>query len=125
MTVTQRRSEALAALSDDQLGTVAVSVVVGELQWTPDVAPAVMDRIARDAVTYPEQFDRRAQVPHRRAWRADDAATPGRTITRIFVIVLIILLVAGLVVVAATTNASVGSAAFAVARAPALEILDA
>ena len=54
------RPGALGGLSDDQLGTIAVSLVVSELRWTPDVAPAVMDRISRDAVAYPEHFDRRA-----------------------------------------------------------------
>ena len=34
----------LTGMSDDQLGTAAVALVVSELKWSPDVAPAVLDR---------------------------------------------------------------------------------
>jgi hypothetical protein len=101
-----RRPGALEALSDDQLGTIAVSLVVSELRWTPDVAPAVMDRISRDAVAYPEQFDRR-QVPagSRPAPRPDEPSV-GRSILRVVVMATVVVLVATLVMVAATTNAA-------------------
>ena len=38
--VVERHPGSLRGLPDDRLGTVAVSLVVGELDWTPDVAPA-------------------------------------------------------------------------------------
>ena len=95
----------LTGLSDDRLGTVAVSLVVSDLQWTPDIAPAVMDRISRDAVAYPEQFDRRPRpaAPPRAA--APEPRTAKRTIGRIAVISVILVVVAVLIVVAATANA--------------------
>lgn len=45
----------LALISDDQLGSMAMAAVLSELQWTPDVAPAVSARLAREALAYPEQ----------------------------------------------------------------------
>jgi len=96
----------LGGLSDDQLGTIAVSLVISELRWTPDVAPAVMDRISRDAVAYPEHFDRRGrQRTVLRRTRADEPSLP-RTLGRIAVLAVIIVLVAALVVVAATADAA-------------------
>jgi hypothetical protein len=91
-------------LDDDQLGRAAVSIVVSELEWTPDVAPAVIDRIARDAVAYPDQFDRRARPQGDRTTGAGASASTGRTISRIVVIAIVSVLVAGLVVVAATAD---------------------
>ena len=96
MTATERRPSTAITLSDDQLGTVAVSLVVAELQWTPDVAPAVLDRISRDAVAYPEQFDRRARAERREAVRGPDEPSMGRTMTRIAVIAVIIAIVVAL-----------------------------
>jgi hypothetical protein len=96
----------LEALSDDQLGTIAVSLVVSELRWTPDVAPAVMDRISRDAVAYPEQFDRRPAAHGSRPAPGPDEPSVARTILRVAVIATVVVLVAILVLVAATTNAA-------------------
>jgi hypothetical protein len=101
-----RRPGALEALSDDQLGTIAVSLVVSELRWTPDVAPAVMDRISRDAVAYPEQFDRRPVPGGSRPAPTPDEPSFGRSILRVVVMATIVVLVATLVLVAATTNAA-------------------
>ncbi len=101
-----RRPGALEALSDDQLGTIAVSLVVSELRWTPDVAPAVMDRISRDAVAYPEQFDRRPVPAGSRPAPRPDEPSIGRSILRVVVMATVVVLVATLVMVAATTNAA-------------------
>ena len=46
----------LRLLPDDSLGSLVVATVIAELRWTPDVAPLVVDRLARDAVAYPEQL---------------------------------------------------------------------
>ena len=98
---------AAAPISDDRLGTVAVSLAVSELQWVPDIAPAVMDRISRDAVAYPEQFDRRR---HRLSTRRE--ATPpsepsvARTVGRVAVIGVVIAVVVLLVILAATVSAA-------------------
>jgi hypothetical protein len=100
----------LGGFSDDQLGSVTVALVVSELHWTPDVASAVMDRIARDAAAYPEHFDRRPRSPV----AAPDAPVVerslSRTLGRVAVIAAIAILVAALVLVAATANVS-GAAA--------------
>jgi RNA polymerase sigma factor (sigma-70 family) len=40
------------SLSDDQLGSLTMATVMAELPWTPDVARAVCDRLAREAVAY-------------------------------------------------------------------------
>ena len=56
----ERNPGSISGLADDQLATIAVALVVGELRWSPDVAPATLDRISRDAIAYPEQFDRRS-----------------------------------------------------------------
>lgn len=93
-------------LSDDELGSLAVAMVVGELQWTPDVAPLVMDRISRDAVAYPEHFDRRPGVPAGGSEPPVEAPSFGRTLRRVVIFASIALLVAVLVLVAATANAA-------------------
>jgi hypothetical protein len=103
---TERRPGSLGALSDDQLGTVAVALAVADLRWTPDVAPAVMDRISRDAVAYPEHFDRRAPAGgHALAAQVAEAPSMSRMLMRLAVVSAIILLVAALVLVAATVSA--------------------
>lgn len=45
-----------ASLHDDRLGALTMAVVMSELAWTPDVAPVVCARLAREAVTYPEHL---------------------------------------------------------------------
>ncbi|MFV2062853.1 MAG: sigma-70 family RNA polymerase sigma factor [Chloroflexota bacterium] len=68
----------LASIPDDQLGTIAAAVVVSGLAWTPDVAPFVCARLARDAVVYPEQFahdSRASSVARARAAGAAGAAS--------------------------------------------------
>ena len=95
-----------SSLRDDQLATAAVSLVISELQWTPDVAPEVMDRISRDAVTYPEQFDRRP-VPGPSAPAAQPAARSAkRTMGRLAVFGVILIVSVALVVMVATSNAA-------------------
>lgn len=111
----------LHELSDDQLGTIAVSLIVAELRWTPDVAPAVIDRISRDAVAYPEHFDRRSQPQATEARALEDEPSLGRTVRRIAVLVVIILVVAALVVVATTADAAFDAARTAMALSSELE----
>ena len=101
-----RPPEPLARLGDDQLGSLAVALVIGELRWTPDVAPAVMDRVSRDAVAYPEHFDRRAGVTAGGSEPPEEAPSFSRTLRRVVIFGSIALLVAVLVVVAATANAA-------------------
>lgn len=103
-------SDTIGSLSDDQLGTASVSLVVAELRWTPDVAPVVLDRISRDAVAYPEQFDRRVRPQSRPVATREGGGSMTRTMTRVVVIVVIIMLVAALVVMATTADASVHAA---------------
>ena len=81
-------------LSDDELGSLAVALVVGELQWTPDVAPLVMDRISRDAVAYPDHFDRRTGVPAGLPEPPAEVPSFGRTLRRVVIFASIALLVA-------------------------------
>lgn len=100
----------LGGLSDDQLGSVAVALVVGELGWTPDVAPAVMDRISRDAVAYPDHFDRRTGLAADGAESVVEEPTVGRTIRRVFILSVVVLAVVVLVLAAVTANASGGPA---------------
>jgi hypothetical protein len=100
----ERRPGSLSGLSDDQLGTIAVSLVVSELRWTPDVAPAVMDRISRDAAAYPDQFERRSPAPRAALPLAADQPSLGRSLARVTVLLVIIVMVAALVLVAATAN---------------------
>ena len=104
--VVERRPGSLTGMPDDRLGTVAVSVVVAELQWTPDVAPAVMDRISRDAVAYPEQLDRRQIAPSPTAPLPDTGRSAQRTVGRLAVIAVIFFLIIALVFLAATVSAA-------------------
>lgn len=105
----EARPGSLGGLGDDQLGTIAVSLAISELRWTPDVAPAVMDRISRDAVAYPDQFDRRPQPPVAAASAVTQQRSVARTLTRLAVLAVIVMMVAAIVLVAATAN---GAAAF-------------
>jgi len=54
------RVDHFASLQDDQLGSTTMAAVMSELPWTPDVAPVVCSRLAREAIAYPEQFVARA-----------------------------------------------------------------
>ena len=101
----ESRPGAVTGLPDDQLATAAVSLSVAELEWTPDVAPAVMDRISRDAVAYPEQFDRRP-VPRSASTSPAAGRSAKRTMGRLAVFALLLLVIVVLVVFAATVNAS-------------------
>jgi hypothetical protein len=102
----ESRPGSLTGMPDDRLGTSAVSVVVSELQWTPDVTPAVMDRISRDAVAYPEQFDRRplAQAPAVPPLPATRSAK--RTISRLAVFAVVLVIIVALVAFAASVSAT-------------------
>lgn len=108
MAAEDRRST-LAQLSDDKLGTIAVALTISELHWTPDVAPAVLDRVSRDAVAYPEQFDRRPVPSSGNMPGFAPTRSPGRSLARIAIFGVILAIVAALVFVAATANA-VGAA---------------
>jgi hypothetical protein len=100
-----RPTDSSARFSDDELGSLAVAIAVGELHWTPDVAPAVMDRISRDAVAYPDQFDRR-QAPAAEPPPLAEEQSLGRTIRRLMIFGAIAVVVAILVLLAATANAA-------------------
>jgi hypothetical protein len=99
----ERHSGSLSGLPDDRLGTLAVSLVVSELQWTPDLAPAVLDRISRDAVAYPEQFDRRTRPPAHVAVPPYERSAK-RTVGRLGVFAIVLALVVVLVLVVATAS---------------------
>ncbi len=101
----ERHAGSLHGLSDDQLGTAAVSLVVSELHWTPDVAPAVMDRISRDAVAYPEQFDRRPAAAGPPVAPLPTGRSARRTAGRLAVFAVILVIIVGLVLLAATASA--------------------
>ena len=102
----ERHPGSISGMADDQLGAAAVSLVIGELQWTPDVAPAVLDRISRDAVAYPEQFDRRLLTPTPRPSTRPSERSAKRTIGRLAVFGVILVIIVGIVAFAATANAS-------------------
>lgn len=102
----QRHPSSLSRMPDDRLGTVAVSVVVAELEWTPDVAPAVMDRISRDAVAYPEQFDRRQTTSSSMAPPPDAGRSPQRTVGRLVVFGVILFVIIALVFLVASVSAA-------------------
>lgn len=93
----------LGLLPDETLGAIAVSVAVGDVDWSPDVAPAVMDRISRDAVAYPEQFDRRMQ-PGDGSLEVTAPRSAKRTLGRLVVFALIAAGIVAIVLFAATAN---------------------
>jgi hypothetical protein len=101
----ESRPGSLTGMSDDQIATAAVSLVISDVEWTPDVAPAVMDRISRDAVAYPEQFDRRPAAMARPAPAAGQRSAK-RTVGRLAVFALILMVIVVLVAYAATANAA-------------------
>ena len=90
----ERQPGSLSGLSDDALGSIAVSLVVSEVQWTPDVAPAVLDRLTRDAVTYPDQFDRRPTPPTAPGESGAGERSSRRTISRLAVFGVLLAIVA-------------------------------
>lgn len=102
----------LRAMPDDQLGSVAVSLSVAELRWLPDVVPAVIDRVSRDAVAYPEQFDRRSRpAPPPPVPRPPSERSAGRTLGRLVVLAVFLVVVAAIVMVMATASGVVAAAA--------------
>ena len=96
----------LTGLSEDRLATTAVSLVLSELEWAPDIAPAVLDRISRDAVAYPEQFDRRPVAPRRSLPPAAGGRSARRTAGRLAVFGVMLVVIVALVLFAATVNAA-------------------
>ena len=102
----ERHPGSITGMPDDQLGTVAVSLVVAELSWSPDVAPAVLDRISRDAVAYPEQFDRRSVVRAPRTPPPPSERSAKRAVGRLAVFGVILVIIVGLVAFAATAVAA-------------------
>ncbi len=96
----------VTGMSDDQLGTIAIALVLSELEWSPDVAPAVMDRISRDAIAYPEQFDRRPAPTTAPPEQPESDRSASRTLGRILVFGVLMAVVVALVFVAATANAA-------------------
>ena len=106
MTHVENLPGSLSGLPDDQLGTIAVALVVSEVQWSPDVAPAVIDRISRDAVTYPEQFDRRPAPATPLRSSPPSGRSAGRTVGRLLVFGVMFAVVMALVFIAATASAA-------------------
>ena len=104
--IVERHPGSVSGLSDDQLATVAVSLAVGELQWSPDVAPATLDRISRDAVAYPEQFDRRAAPQAPQGPPPPSERSAKRAVGRLAVFGVILVAIIGVVAFAATASAS-------------------
>ncbi len=102
----ERHPGSISAMPDDQLGTVAVSLVVSELTWSPDVSPAVLDRVSRDAVAYPEQFDRRPRAPTPQRPLPPAERSAKRAIGRIAVFGVILVIILGLVAFVTAANAS-------------------
>ena len=84
---------------------------MAELQWTPDVTPAVMDRISRDAVAYPEQFDRRQAPGGPGAPPPPPARSAKRTIGRLAVFAVVLFIIAALVAFSATVSAATDTSA--------------
>jgi hypothetical protein len=65
------------AADDETLGAIASRTALSQMPWTPDVAPAVIDRLARDAVAYPEQFAPGARRPSTSPPESPMAGAPG------------------------------------------------
>jgi RNA polymerase sigma-70 factor (ECF subfamily) len=107
----ESRPGSLTGLTDDRLATVAVSLALSELRWTPDLAPAVLDRISRDAVAYPEQFDRRPVATPPAPPPAPSGRSAQRTVGRLAVFGIMLALIVALVRFAATANATAASLA--------------
>jgi len=105
----ERHPGSLRGLSDDQLGTIAVSLVLDDVQWTPDVAPVVLDRLSRDAVAYPEHFDRRSEPPTVPVQEAPSERSTSRTLKRVAVFAVLLAVVAGAVVLAANAGNARGA----------------
>lgn len=57
-----RAPDGLAGIEDDQLAAMAAAALAADVPGTPDVAPAVMERLERDLLAYPEQFARSPAV---------------------------------------------------------------
>ncbi len=93
-------------LPDDRLGTTAVALSVAELSWIPDVTPAVMDRISRDVVAYPEHFDRRPVTAPAPPPPVTSGRSAGRTLGRLAVFAVLIVVIAGLFFFVATAHAA-------------------
>lgn len=108
----ERHPGSLTGLPDDRLGTVAVSVVVSELEWLPDVAPAVMDRVSRDAVAYPDHFDRRPVAPPPPGPPPASERSARRALGRLAVFAVILVVIVGLIFFAATVSATADQVAF-------------
>jgi|GEM_PF-2544757 len=103
----ESRPGSLSGMPDDRLGAVAVALTVSELKLTPDVAPLVMDRIHRDAVAYPEQFDRRSIAPSPPPPEPPPSGRSAqRIIGRLAVIGVILAIIVALVVFAASASAT-------------------
>jgi hypothetical protein len=105
----QRGPAVFRDLPDDRLGAMAVALSVAELSWIPDVTPAVMDRISRDVVAYPEHFDRRPVAAPATPLPVASRRSAGRTIGRLAVFAVLIVVIAGLFFFVATAHAAAAS----------------
>lgn len=102
----ERHPGSISRLSDDQLAAAAVSLVIGELEWSPDVAPATLDRISRDAVAYPEQFDRRPRPRAPQGPPPPSERSAQRAFGRLAVFGVIVAVIIGVVAFAASASAA-------------------
>jgi glucose/arabinose dehydrogenase len=100
----ESRPGSLSGLTDDELGPLAVSLAVADVKWVPDVVPAVMDRISRDAVAYPEQFDRRPAAGAPTGPAVPPGRSTGRMLGRVLVIGVVAVILLALALVVATVN---------------------
>lgn len=99
----ENRPGSLTMLPDDELGRLAIALVIAEVKWSPDVAPAVLDRASRDAVAYPDQFDRRP-APTGPIERIIGGRSPRRMTGRLIAFAVIVALIAAIAYVVASAN---------------------
>ena len=114
------RVDRLISLRDDQLGSMTMAAVMSQLPWTPDVAPVISARLAREVVAYPEHFASRAPavkggvdpvavprgtstVAAMRAKRMGRTATRGSTVVSMKAAVLVVMVAVVGISVAAST----------------------
>lgn len=91
---------ALTGIEDGQLAAMAAAALAADVLRTPDVAPAVMERLERDLLAYPEQFARSPALadgpldpPHRRGRKRRGLLLAGLALAVAVVLASMLLLV--------------------------------